>query len=286
MEEISGVGIEDGILLALYLAGGGILGITKLNKIIDKMQIEGLPITNKFFNDTNGPHDQLIRDSARNLRDFGLISHQRTQRPRVPHPREDFFLTDDGRHEVEQHILPILKESPIVKMLISFVLPYIKEYNSMQIQELIEKVHDELYISPNNSDFLNKFSEIKVEMNREFAQIASNYSDFCYAELVVLGSLDFAIRCLNKIEEDLDEVTSGKNHILAKSIELLNYSKNLKRKLCEFNNRCLQTNGCVFGINCLSKEVDIIGCVLQSLEWNSKIYEIVEPCETTDFISD
>lgn len=286
MEEMRRLTIEDGILYALYLADGEVLGITRLNKIIDKMQIEGLPITNEFTNDQNGPYDPLIRECANVLDTKGLISQQKTPRMQVAHSRDDFSLTECGRHEVEERILPFIKNHQFLEILMASLGPTIRDYKSMQIDTLIKKVHDDLYISPGNIEFLTKFSEVRTALIAEFNQIAANHSEFCYAELVVLGSLDFALRCLNKIEGNLDNEASGKNHILAKSNELLSYTKLFKRNLDELNKTCLHSGKCAFGIHCLPIELDNIGHGLQCLEWNSKVYGIVEPCEDIVFMPD
>src|SRR5271157_2772753 len=101
-----------GVLYALYLADGKVLGITRLNKLIARLQRDGFPIRNKFVNAEMGPYDRMIDGYATQLDSEGLIYKAVSPSIYYENDRQDFFLTSEGKVFVENEIMPSLMSNP------------------------------------------------------------------------------------------------------------------------------------------------------------------------------
>jgi len=164
-------------------------------------------------------------------------------------------------------------------------------YRKWPIPYLVDTTHDELFISPDNSKFLTEAFNTREAMIREFDNIEQNYKEFCYAGLVLLGSLEFAIRCLGRILESyLGDHATGKNNILVNSRSLLENVISFRNLHFSKIYNCAANFECEDGVDCLSKELSDIKYSSHCIEMNSRNYKILEPFseewELTDYMTE
>ena len=289
MSEISFTNAES-ILYSLYISDGTILGKTRLNKFLARLQRDGFPVKNKFVNAAMGPYDSDIDLYTSKLDEEGFISKSLYPLPRADYDREDFQLTEDGYLYVEQRIVPTLKKHPFYDILINSIGNISDEYRMMQIDNLVERTHDELYIN-NTPMFLEVLNDTVKMLNVEFKRLEDNHTDFCYVTLTLLGSLEFAIRSLNRIQiGKWNEPTMGKNNVLYNSKKLLETVRSLlSAHVLPFDD-CSTSERCLFNRDCLSSELNTVKYNLHCIEWNSNVYGILKPFdndyEFTEYMTD
>lgn len=269
----------EGVLYALYLADGEVFGITRLNKLLARLQRDGFPITNQFFNAKMGPYDPEIDSYTAQLSDDGLITKTTSASEYYENDRQDFFLTPSGHQYIESEIVPLINVDPFYGHFMEFYLNHVKDnYKKWAIPHLVNVTHEELFISPDNSKFLAESFKTRESLIQRFNDIERSYRDFCYIDLVLLGSLEFPIRCLERIlAGDINDRATGKNNILVKSKCLLD---NIDGFLPRFNLRCepcIRDLECKDGTNCLSKSLYDIKYYLHCIESNAGYYNILEP---------
>lgn len=276
MGDVEGLTAEEGILYALYLADGKVLGKTRLNKLIARLQRDGFPITNYFINAQMGPYDPEIDIKTSDLHDNGYIHKSFTSHPE--NDREDFQLTQYGTNYVVEVIVPKVKEYPFYDYAFDSFSSVRYEYLHSPILPLVGKVHNELYISEDISIFLTELNSIIEDLVSKFDQLESNYINYCYTTLSLLGTLEFTIRCLRKIQESyLYDKMTGKNNILVLSKQLSEKIKAYINKFGTIDRDCFDAKCCLHGINCQSRELDGVDYKFRSIEWNAKTYQILQP---------
>jgi len=278
MEGIEELTKEEGILYSLYLADGEILGKVRINKLIARLQRDGFPIINRFINQQMGPHDRGIDSDASNLSMGGYITQTQTPLSGYDNPREDYRLTESGILRVEQQILPKILRNPHHKHL-KHEFELVKyEYKSLAKSELVAKVHKELCISEDQSRFLIEIETARSDLIKQHDEISINHANYCYSTLTLLGSLDFTIRCLDRIrEERFNDPETGKNHILAQAKKLLENISIFWNRYKELQGYCLKAKECLLGGNCPQDGLESVKYALYCIEWNSERYGILNP---------
>ncbi|MFZ2471814.1 MAG: hypothetical protein WAW52_07725 [Methanothrix sp.] len=278
MEGVEGISAQNGILYSIYLSDGEVLGKVRLNKLMARLQREGFPITNRFINERMGPYDAMIDGYASELCGDHLISQSLSPRPQHYNDREDFRLTAEGIAFVEQNILPAIKDHPYYNHLIYSFSNIKHEYKHLSIKNLVDNVHDELCLSDNKSVFLLELDNTKKKMMAEFDKLEAGFIDYCYASMVLLGSLEFAIRAITKIQEGKwDNNETGKNNILYNSQKLLESVSSSQTIINSIQPACMVQRACLNGMDCVAEELNKIKYGLYRIEWNSEIYQILRP---------
>jgi hypothetical protein len=278
MEVIEELTREEGLLLALYLLDGEVLGKVRLNKLLARLQHDGFPIINHFTNLQMGPQDREIDLDSIRLDEGGFISRYKTPRPNYENPRIDYRLTDTGALWVEQEILPKVKRNPFYRDFTNSFGSVKYEYKSMKIDDLYKKVHVDLCISDDINRFLVETIDTKEALTNQFNKIKSDGMNYCYADLVLLGSTEFAIRCLDIIQKrDIDDQATGKNNILAQSKQLSSNIELFQSNFRASNKDCSDFKKCLRGINCVIDKLNPIKYALHCIEWNAETYQILKP---------
>lgn len=291
MRGVQGLTPRTGVLCALYLADGEVLGITRLNKLLARLQRDGFPITNQFMNAQMGPYDPMIDTYATQLSSDGLITRGVSSCEYYENDRQDFFLTPQGKLHVETEVIPLLERDPFYGSFMESYMNIKDNYKNWPSHYLVDTTHEELCISPDNSRFLTEAFNTRETLIREFNDIERTYKEFCYVGLVLLGSLEFGIRCLGKILESyIADRATGKNNILVNSRALL---ENVIVFRTHFNSKldaCAHNIECEDGLDCLTKELNNIKYSTHCIEMNSRNYKILDPFseewELTDYMTE
>lgn len=291
MKGVLGLSPKIGVLCALYLADGEVLGITRLNKLLARLQRDGFPITNQFMNAKMGPYDPMIDTYATQLSDEGLVTKGISPREYYENDRQDFSLTSSGKLYVETEVIPFLERDPFYEYFMDSYMNIKDNYRKWPIPYLVDTTHDELCISPDNSKFLTEAFNTREALIKEFNNIERTYKEFCYPSLVLLGSLEFAIRCLGRILESyLDDLATGKNNILVNSRSLLENVITFRNRHISKIYNCATNLECEDGLDCLTKELSDIKYSSHCIEMNSRNYKILEPFseewELTDYMTE
>lgn len=260
-----------GIPFAIWLDKGEFQSKVRLNKILSLLQRDGFPIKNKFVNSQMGPYDVKIDSEVEQLDDGGIITYE--EKPTEHESDLSIYkLTEEGEKFVENKILPKINELPYDEGFITSLSQTITLVKFTKIPNLIDKVHEDLYLD-DIKKFLSETYKVHKELNNIFNIREKNFVDYCSSYLYQIGLLEFTVKSLKRIMEGKYlEPTTGKNHVLYNSKKLIELLKAFDINKNPTFIECLKSRACNNKYCPISD--NILKHRFHCIEYNSHLYNI------------
>lgn len=261
-------GLADGwevALLAATYPNKRVQGITRANKVLSRLQREGVPITFRFRNIQMGPASLDLMQAAKTAQQKGILEiNEIDQQAEGLENRTDFVLTKEGLDYVTGVVLPELNKQPrgdVIKRAFSRAL---RESKFAKTNALIDESHATLMLD-DPVKLLGAHESAFQQLSAQLDALREGPRPRDSMTILVGATVEFATDALAAIEPMLRDPSNkwtGKNHILAKSVELVDLAEEWGRL------RALPKMG-----KTLEEEFEL---ALNALEVNAEIYGILE----------
>ncbi len=262
------------ILYATFAHGGHLYGKVRLNKYLAVLQREGFPVPNKFENKQMGPYDRHIDDEAASLQSAQLL--EINKRPSgKPLDLFEYALTVDGAQFVRHAIFPRIDALPFRESYRAIITSTTYLFRS-NTEKVVDRLHKDLYLDDKRG-FADHLNKTMAEIRRLIGSAEARRSDECELCLDLLGTLDFALRCLEEVRKShLDDGLTGKHNILFNAERLADDA----REAVNHEHMLILDDSSPSNSRLLSEKLKHR---LHCLEYNADLYGVVTPIDPSTY---